>query len=148
MVVVMIRDSHTSNQRKEKGQAFQRRVLNTIVDTLFPSFPYLNREDISSCPSCKHGEDIKMSDRLRAVAPVSIECKYTSKEYKLLTKHFDQTVDQTIKLGRTDNIMPLLTVKRSVRDTLGVMALTDILTLIKENALLKRQLQEHNNEHI
>ena len=72
-----VRDSVASAYIKNVGQAFQNKIKKQIIDTFSQDFPNClsNRDDITSCPSCNHGEDIKLSNRFRAIFPVSIECK-------------------------------------------------------------------------
>ena len=141
----MIRDKITSHLRKEKGQAFQKKCVNYIKQIFFKVFPELDDiTDITSCPSCKHGEDIWLSNRLRALLPVSIECKDRSKEFKLINQYYKQAVDQTRKLGRTDNISPLLITKRGSHDALGVLHLQDLLNLYLKVAMLEKQIKEQS----
>ena len=84
----MIRDKITSHLRKEKGQAFQRKCVNYIKQIFFKVFPELDEiTDITSCPSYKHDEDIWLSNRLRALLPVSMEFKYNSKVFKLYNQY-------------------------------------------------------------
>ena len=81
---------------------------------------------------------------MRALLPVSIECKDRSKEFKLINQYYKQAVDQTRKLGRTDNISPLLITKRGSHDALGVLHLQDLLNLYLKVAMLEKQIKEQS----
>ena len=145
----MIKDKFTSHLRKEKGQAFQSRCKKYIVETFFRKFSHLvDNKDITSCPSCHHGEDLWLSDELREILPVSIECKYRATDYKHINKNYDQAVEQTRKLARTDSIIPLLFIKRGTQDALAVLRIQHLLDLYLELAEVKEQLKEKQYEHI
>ena len=145
----MIKDKFTSHLRKEKGQAFQYRCKKYIVETFFRKFSHLvDNKDITSCPSCVHGEDLWLSNELREILPVSIECKYRATDYKHINKNYDQAVEQTRKLARTDSIIPLLFIKRGTQDALAVLRIQHLLDLYLELAEVKEQLQEKQYEHI
>ena len=141
-----VRDSVASAYIKNVGQAFQNKIKKQIIDTFSQDFPNClsNRDDITSCPSCNHGEDIKLSNRFRAIFPVSIECKHRTKEFKLLNGYYDQAVRHTNSLGRTDDIIPILFTKRGTQDSLGVLDSRHLINLFLELALLKKKLQEQS----
>ena len=143
----MIKNSTTSQERKEKGQAFQSRVMRMIKNAFFKKFPNLVDNDISSCPSCCHGEDISLSKLFRSIFPVSIECKYRTTDYKLVNKNYSQAVEQTLKLGIL-NIKPVLAIKRANQDALMVMSIKDYLDLFAERAELEKQVKNKVKEKL
>ena len=119
-----------------------------ILDSFFKRFPDLQEgKDISSCPSCMHGEDIWFSEKLRSILPVSIECKYRTTDYKLVNKNYTQAVEQTKKLG-IPNIKPVLAIKRANQDALMVMSIQDYLNLFLERAELEMQLKKDMEEKL
>ena len=134
----MIKNSATSQERKEKGQAFQSRVMRMIKSAFFKKFPNLADNDISSCPSCCHGEDISLSKLFRSIFPVSIECKYRTTDYKLVNKNYSQAVEQTQKLA----------IKRAGQDALMVMSIKDYLDLFTERAVLEEQVKNNMKEKL
>ena len=143
----MIKNSTTSQERKEKGQAFQSRVMRMIKNAFFKKFPNLADDDISSCPSCCHGEDISLSKVFRSIFPVSIECKYRTTDYKLVNKNYSQAVEQSQKLG-IPNIKPVLAIKRAGQDALMVMSIKDYLDLFTERAVLEEQVKNNMKEKL
>lgn len=133
----MITTRAESNKRKASGKAFQDRHMKKILEAFSSVFPFLTSEDISSCPSCNHGEDIKLSDRFRSLYPVSTECKHGATKYKELYREYNQAVKQTNLLARTDDIIPKLTVQGSNNEALVVVSESDWLSVMIDRAVLK-----------
>ncbi len=140
----MINDKIASAHIKNLGQAFQNKIKKQIIETFSKYFPeyFTEKDDITSCPSCSHGEDIKLSHRLRKILPVSIECKSRQNEFKQINKYYRQAVRHTNSLGRTDDIIPILFTKRGTQDSLGVLDSQHLINLLLELALYKKILKE------
>ncbi|MDA9822175.1 hypothetical protein N9C56_06590 [Paracoccaceae bacterium] len=64
-------DLHASHVIKDKGEQFQKEVVDRLLEVRKGFVP----EDVQSCRMSIHGEDIILSPRARAVLPITVECK-------------------------------------------------------------------------
>ena len=139
----MIRTAAESHRRKSIGERFQKLVRSSILEKFIDICPWLSAEDITSCPMCKHGEDLKFTERLRMIFPVSIECKYcTTKGLKQVFDWYDDSVRNTTKLARVLDTIPILAMQRGKHVPLWVMSQDDALNLFHKLAELEEKLAE------
>ena len=122
----MIDSAKESHKRKLKGEKHQQECIDDIVEV----FPELFGE-LSSCPNCKHGEDIKMSEKARDILPISIECKTSKQGYSKAYHDLAQAQHQTRKLGRAeDDITPVALVNAEAMPILAVLYNKDLLKIL------------------
>mgnify|MGYP001334539563 CR=1 FL=1 len=134
----MITTKAESDKRKATGKAFQDRHRRAVLNAFQNEFPELTGNDISSCPSCQHGEDIKLSEYFRSIYAVSTECKSGASKYKELYREYYQAVKQTNSLAIADDIIPQLTVQGSNNEALVVVSESDWLNVMVGLAVLKK----------
>ena len=139
----MIRTATESHRRKSVGERFQKIVRNAILYKFLPTFSFLSKDDVTSCPMCGHGEDIKLAERLRMILPVSIECKYCkAKGLKQVFDWYDDSVSNTNRLARVQDTIPILAMQRGKHYPLWVLSQDDALSLFHQLAELKEKVKE------
>lgn len=142
----MIKTKEESVRRKGIGRSFQERHRRAVLEKFKSDYDFLTEEDITSCPSCSHGEDIKLSQRFREIYPYSTECKRGATEHKTIYKQYNQAMRQARDLALTTDIVPVLAIQGSHNSTLIVLSEQDHLRICKENADLKLQI-ERSKKH-
>lgn len=107
--------------RPASAKAKGRRLQTQVASDLCAAFG-LPPDDVRSCPSGSHGEDVQLSDAARRLVPWSIECK--NQERLNLWAAFEQA--EANAAGHT----PVVVAKRNRHDALCTMRWSDALALL------------------
>jgi len=112
-----------SRSCKNKGVRLQNFVKNAILNT----FPVLHDDDVKTAIMGESGEDIHLSPAARLRFPFSVECKNV--ERLNVWEAFAQASKNS------GAYVPILVMKKNLRDPLVVIPLDEFMLLTKECAL-------------
>ena len=138
----MIKNAQDREKRLRTGLAFQQRVRKKILEVFTKYFPDLKSDGIRSCEACLNGSDIILSRSWRSKLPVSIECKFSMKNYKSIKKDWLQAVRQVERMEVEEKIYPVLSVTGGHQLTFMILEINDWLELFSETARLREELEE------
>jgi len=110
--------SMKTSSAKAKGRKLQQQVAKLINNFL--------GIETKSLPMGSQGADIIVLGEAKKIFPYSVECK--NQEKIQLWKAWEQS-----KANTTEGTKPLLIIKRNRSDTLAILSIEDLLTILKKN---------------